>query len=99
MNREPAEVSGKKISLSNLQKDLYPSYGFTKAHILEYYRRISKFILPHLEGRALTLKRYPEGVEKEFFFEKRCPSYRPSWVTTAQITRDNGESDDGLSRQ
>lgn len=91
MSREPVEISGKKISLSNLQKDLYPSYGFTKAHILEYYRRISKFILPHLEGRAITLKRYPEGVEKEFFFEKRCPSYRPSWVTTARITRDNGE--------
>jgi bifunctional non-homologous end joining protein LigD len=91
MNRKSAEISGKKISLSNLQKDLYPSYGFTKAHILEYYRRISRFILPHLEGRALTLKRYPEGVDKEFFFEKRCPSYRPSWVSTAQITRDNSE--------
>lgn len=91
MNKKSAEVSGKKISLSNLQKNLYPSYGFTKAHILDYYRRISKFIIPHLEGRALTLKRYPEGVEKEFFFEKRCPSYRPSWVKTAQITRDNGE--------
>jgi bifunctional non-homologous end joining protein LigD len=91
MSREPAEILGKKISLSNLQKDLYPSYSFTKAHILEYYRRISKFILPHLEGRALTLKRYPEGVEKEFFFEKRCPSYRPPWVTTARIARDNGE--------
>jgi bifunctional non-homologous end joining protein LigD len=91
MKRKPAEVSGKKLSLSNLQKDLYPSYGFTKAHILEYYRLISKFILPHLEGRALTLKRYPEGVEKDFFFEKRCPSYRPSWVKTAQITRTNGE--------
>jgi bifunctional non-homologous end joining protein LigD len=86
-----AEVSGQKLSLSNLEKDLYPSYGFTKAHIMEYYRRVSTFILPYLEGRALTLKRYPEGVEGEFFFEKRCPSYRPSWVKTEQITRDNGE--------
>jgi bifunctional non-homologous end joining protein LigD len=92
MNKKTAEVSGKKLSLSNLEKDLYPSYGFTKAHILEYYRRISTFILPHLEGRALTLKRYPEGVERAFFFEKRCPSYRPSWVETARITRDNGET-------
>ena len=73
MNRKIAQVAGERLSLSNLEKDLYPSYGFTKAHILEYYRRISKFILPHLKGRALTLKRYPEGVEKEFFFEKRCP--------------------------
>ncbi|MBE0557199.1 MAG: ATP-dependent DNA ligase, partial [Proteobacteria bacterium] len=74
--RKVAEVAGRKLSLSNLDKDLYPSYGFTKAHILEYYRRISRFILPHLKGRALTLKRYPDGVGEEFFFEKRCPSHR-----------------------
>ncbi len=77
--------------MSNLEKDLYPSYGFTKAHVLEYYRRISTFILPHLKDRALTLKRYPEGVEKDFFFEKRCPAHRPSWVTTAEIPHDGGE--------
>ena len=74
-----------------MEKDLYPSYGFTKAQILEYYRRISPFLLPHLKGRALTLKRYPEGVEKEFFFEKRCPSHRPSWVTTAELLQHDGE--------
>ena len=91
MTRKIAEVAGERVSLSNLEKDLYPSYGFTKAHILEYYRRISRFILPHLKGRALTLKRYPEGVDKEFFFEKRCPSHRPSWVTAAQIPQDDGE--------
>ena len=84
-------MQGERLSLSNLEKDLYPSYGFTKAHVLEYYRRISTFILPHLKDRALTLKRYPEGVEKEFFFEKRCPSHRPSWVTTAEIPQDDGE--------
>ena len=91
MSRKVAEVAGKKLSLSNLEKDLYPSYGFTKAHILEYYHRISQFILPHLKDRALTLKRYPEGVEKEFFFEKRCPSHRPSWVKTAEIPQADGE--------
>ena len=89
--RKVAEVAGRRLSLSNLEKDLYPSYGFTKAQILEYYRRISPFILPHLEGRALTLKRYPDGVEKGFFFEKHCPSYRPSWVKTAEIPQDDGE--------
>ena len=56
MKTKAAEVSGQKLSLSNLEKDLYPSYGFTKAHIMEYDRRISTFILPHLEGRAITLK-------------------------------------------
>lgn len=91
MNRKIAEVGGEKLTLSNLDKDLYPSYGFTKAHILEYYRRISPFMLPHLRDRALTLKRYPDGVEKDYFFEKRCPSYRPSWVETAEIPLDEGE--------
>jgi len=87
VSRRVIEVAGKRLSLSNLEKDLYPSYGFTKAQILEYYRRIAKFILPHLKNRALTLKRYPEGVEKDFFFEKRCPSHRPEWVKTAEIRR------------
>ena len=91
MSRKVVEIAGKRLSLANLEKDLYPSFGFTKAHILEYYRRIAKFILPHLKDRALTLKRYPEGVEKDFFFEKRCPSHRPPWVKTAEVRRDRGE--------
>jgi bifunctional non-homologous end joining protein LigD len=91
LSKNVARVAGKKLSLSNLEKDLYPGYGFTKAQVLEYYRQISKFILPHLKDRALTLKRYPDGVEEEFFFEKRCPSHRPSWVKTADIRRDTGE--------
>jgi bifunctional non-homologous end joining protein LigD len=80
-----------RLSLANLEKDFYPSYGFTKAQVLEYYRRIAPFILPHLQNRALTLKRYPDGVEKDFFFEKRCPSHRPAWVKTAEISQDDGE--------
>jgi bifunctional non-homologous end joining protein LigD len=91
MSRKIIEVAGKRLALSNLEKDLYPSFGFTKAQVLEYYGSISQFILPHLKDRALTLKRYPEGVEKEFFFEKRCPSHRPSWVKTAEIPRGEGE--------
>ena len=85
MSRKIVEIAGRRLSLSNLEKDLYPSYGFTKAHILEYYRRIAKFILPHLQDRALTFKRYPEGVDKDFFFEKRCPVHRPAWVKTAAV--------------
>ncbi len=85
------EIAGGRLSLSNLEKDLYPSYGFTKAHVLEYYRRIAEFILPHLKDRALTLKRYPEGVERAFFFEKRCPPHHPAWVKTAELRRDDGE--------
>ncbi len=85
MSRKVVALAGKRLPLSNLEKDLYPSYGFTKAHVLDFYRRIAKFMLPHLKDRALTLKRYPEGVDKEFFFEKRCPSHRPDWVKTAEI--------------
>jgi bifunctional non-homologous end joining protein LigD len=84
-------MAGRRLSLSNLEKDLYSPYGFTKAHILEYYRRAAPFILPHLKDRALTLKRYPEGVEKDFFYEKRCPSHRPAWVKTAVIPQDDGD--------
>jgi bifunctional non-homologous end joining protein LigD len=91
VSRKVVEIDGRRLSLSNLEKDLYPSHGFTKAHVLEYYRRIAEFILPHLKDRALTLKRYPDGVEKAFFFEKRCPSHHPAWAKTAEIRRDDGE--------
>jgi len=91
VSRKVVEIAGGRLSLSNLERDLYPSYGFTKAHVLEYYRRIAEFILPHLKDRALTLKRYPEGVERAFFFEKRCPPHHPAWVKTAELRRDDGE--------
>jgi bifunctional non-homologous end joining protein LigD len=90
VSRTIVDMAERRLSLSNLEKDLYPSYGFTKAQVLEYYRRIGPFILPHLKDRALTLKRYPEGVEKDFFFEKRCPSHRPDWVKTADVPQDHG---------
>jgi bifunctional non-homologous end joining protein LigD len=85
-------MAGRRLPLSNLEKDLYPSYGFTKAQILEYYRGIARFILPHLKDRALTFKRYPEGVDNDFFYEKRCPEHRPAWVHTAEIPQGDGES-------
>jgi bifunctional non-homologous end joining protein LigD len=91
VNRTFVEMAGRRLLLTNLGKDLYPSYGFTKSRILEYYRGIASFILPHLKDRAVTLKRYPDGVEKDFFFEKRCPGHRPEWVRTAEILQDGGE--------
>jgi bifunctional non-homologous end joining protein LigD len=92
VSRKIVEIAGRRLSLSNLKKDLFPPYGFTKADIMEYYLRIAKFILPHLKDRALTLKRYPEGAGRDFFFEKRCPSHRPAWVKTAEVHRDDEES-------
>ena len=91
MSRRVVEIAGRRLTLSNLEKELYPAFGFTKAHVLEYYRRMAPFILPHLRDRALTLKRYPDGVGNEFFFEKRCPPHRSDWVHTAEVRRDDGE--------
>lgn len=90
MNRSIVEIGGRRLSLANPEKELYPSCGFTKAHLLEYYLRIAGFILPHLRDRAMTLKRYPDGVTGGFFFEKRCPPH-PEWVQTAEIDLDEGE--------
>ncbi|MRR16606.1 MAG: ATP-dependent DNA ligase [Deltaproteobacteria bacterium] len=91
MTTQVTKIDKHVLSLSNLEKDLYPAFGFSKAHVLEYYRRVAEFILPHLQNRALTLKRYPNGAGEEYFFEKRCPAHRPSWVPTAQIPQEGGE--------
>jgi bifunctional non-homologous end joining protein LigD len=79
------EVQGKQLKLSNLAKVLYPAAGFTKQQIIDYYVRIAPALLPHLAGRPLTRKRYPNGVDEEFFYEKNAPQYRPDWVKTAPI--------------
>lgn len=77
------EVGNRTLSLSNLDKVLYPRTGFTKAQVIEYYTRIAPVMLAHIGDRALTLKRFPDGVEGSSFFEKRCPSHRPEWVSVA----------------
>jgi bifunctional non-homologous end joining protein LigD len=79
------EVEGRQIKLSKLDKVLYPKSGFTKGQVIDYYARIAPVLLPHLSGRPLTLKRYPEGVEGLHFYEKNCPAYRPEWMKTAKI--------------
>jgi bifunctional non-homologous end joining protein LigD len=89
------EVDGRMLSLSNLDKVFYPRTGFTKGHVIDYYTRIAPVLLPHLRGRHLTLKRYPNGVEGAFFYEKQCPSHRPEWVRTAGVwSRHNGREID-----
>jgi bifunctional non-homologous end joining protein LigD len=64
---------------------MYPSIGFTKGQVIDYYTRVAPAVLPHLRGRPLTLKRYPNGVEAQYFYEKNCPSHRPEWVKTAHV--------------
>ena len=74
------EVEGRTLTLSNLDKVLYPEVGFTKAEVIDYYTRIAPYLLPHVANRPLTFKRYPDGVEGKFFFEKNAPSHAPEWV-------------------
>jgi bifunctional non-homologous end joining protein LigD len=78
-------VAGKRLPVSNLDKVFYPRTGFTKGDLIDYYIRIAPVLLPHLKDRPLTLKRYPNGVEGIFFYEKRCPKFHPSWLKTAPI--------------
>ncbi|MQA87763.1 MAG: ATP-dependent DNA ligase [Streptosporangiales bacterium] len=79
------QVEGRQLTLSNLEKVLYPEVGFTKGEVLDYYTRIAAVLLPHLAGRPVTLKRYPDGVSGGFFFEKNRPSHTPAWVRTARL--------------
>jgi len=79
------KVGGKTLKLSNLDKVLYPEVGFTKGQVIDYYTRIAPVLLPHLKDHPLTLKRYPNGVDDKFFYEKQSPSHRPDWVKTVPI--------------
>jgi bifunctional non-homologous end joining protein LigD len=94
-NKAAVTVEGRELELSNLDKVLYPRTGFTKGELIDWYARIGEVLLPHLRGRPLTLKRYPEGVDGKHFYEKRCPAHRPEWVTTAKVWSDRhkGEID------
>jgi len=81
------EVDGRELRLTNLDKVLYPKAGFTKGEVVDYYAKVAPAIVPHLKGRALTLRRFPEGVDDldAAFFEKRCPRHRPDWVKTTRV--------------
>ena len=94
-NKAAVTVEDRELELSNLDKVLYPKTGFTKGDLIDWYARIGEVLLPHLRGRPLTLKRYPEGVEGKHFYEKRCPTHRPDWVKTAPVYSDRhkGEID------
>jgi len=79
------DVEGRELTLSNLDKVMYPGVGFTKGQVLDYYTRIAPVMLPHLRNRPLTFKRYPDGVDGKFFFEKNAPKHKPDWVPTVEI--------------
>jgi bifunctional non-homologous end joining protein LigD len=79
------EVGGQRLKLTNLDKVMYAATGLTKGGVIDYYVRVSEFMLPHLAGRPITLKRYPGGVDGEFFYQKNCPVPHPSWIATTSV--------------
>ena len=83
--REHIEVDGRELAVSNLQKVFFPENGFTKGEVIAFYSEIAETILPHLRDRPLTLKRYPDGIEGEHFYEKNAPSHTPKWVKRFQF--------------
>jgi bifunctional non-homologous end joining protein LigD len=87
------EVGGRRLKLTNADKVLYPATGFTKADLISYYAGVAPALLPHLRDRPLTLKRYPNGVDAEYFYEKRSPPHRPEWIQTAKIPSDRGKKE------
>ena len=87
------EVEGRQLKLSNFDKVLYPEAGFTKGQVIDYYTRIAPALLPHLRQRALTLKRYPNGVDGQFFYEKNCPKHRPPWIDTLAVWSARNKAD------
>jgi bifunctional non-homologous end joining protein LigD len=84
---EHLEIGGRRIAVSNLKKLLYPGEKFTKGRVIDYYIRISKYLLPHLRSHPVTLKRFPDGVFGEFFYEKDAPAFTPPWVNTFSVPR------------
>ena len=87
------EVEGRQLKLSNFEKVLYPEAGFTKGQVIDYYTRVAPALLPHLRRRALTLKRYPNGVDGQFFYEKNCPKHRPDWIETLAVWSARNKAD------
>jgi bifunctional non-homologous end joining protein LigD len=82
------DIQGRRLRLSNLDKVLYPQAGFTKAQIVDYYARVGEAMVPHLADRPVTLVRWPDGVDSQSFFEKRCPSHAPEWMRSAAVWDD-----------
>lgn len=87
------EVEGVEVPVSNLDKVMYPKVGFTKSDVIHYYIQVAEYLLPHLKDRAITLKRYPDGVEGFFFYEKQCPDHRPDWIKTTKVAKTDGRID------
>ena len=83
-------ADGKDVNLTNLDKPFWPELGITKGDLIQYYADVAPLLLPHIQDRAMVMKRYPHGAAGEFFFMKRAPSPRPDWIATCRINHDSG---------
>src|SRR3954451_24950525 len=88
--KQRVTVDDRELEFSNLEKVYFPESGFTKGQVLDYYSNAAEFIVPHLRDRPLTLKRYPDGITGEHFYEKNAPSHTPSWVKRFAVPRSEG---------
>ncbi|MGY9072622.1 MAG: DNA polymerase domain-containing protein [Acidimicrobiales bacterium] len=79
-NAASVDVEGRVVRLTNLDKVLCPETGFSKAQVIGYYAAVAEYMAPHLLGRPLTFKRFPNGIDGQSFFEKNCPGHRPEWM-------------------
>ena len=86
--KQQAVIGGRDLTFSNLDKVLWPRDGYTKGDLIAYYRSVSKWLLPHLKDRPLTLQRWPDGIDKQSFFEKQAPKYTPQWIPTVALSAD-----------
>jgi bifunctional non-homologous end joining protein LigD len=84
------DIEGRTIKLTNLHKPFWPELGITKGDLLRYYAQVSRWLVPHLEHRAMVMKRYPDGAAGKFFFQKRAPEPRPEWIETCSIEHASG---------
>jgi bifunctional non-homologous end joining protein LigD len=87
------EIGGRQVPVTNLDKVLYPETHFTKAQVIDYYIRVSEYLLRHFKNRPVTLKRYPSGIHGQFFYEKDEPSFAPEWIETFPVPRRAGGPD------
>jgi bifunctional non-homologous end joining protein LigD len=87
------EVDSVEVPVTSLDKVMYPKVGFTKGDVIHYYIKVAPYLLPHLTGRALSLKRYPDGVDGFFFYEKQCPDHAPRWIQTTRVPKTGGSID------
>ena len=93
-------VQGREVALTNLEKPFWPELGITKGDLIQYYADVAPHLLPHIQDRAMVMKRYPHGAHGEFFFMKRAPSPRPAWIRTCRIDHKAlGNAGDWIARR